>query len=51
MMPAPEFMWMMTPSGGTVVVARPGDTLNIVDLLPVTDSESKPGTCFHNIEL
>jgi hypothetical protein len=33
---------MTVPSGRTVVVAQPDDTLNIVDLLLVTDLEIKP---------
>ena len=37
----PEFI-MTVPSGRTVVVAQPDDTLNIVDLLLVTDLEIKP---------
>jgi hypothetical protein len=36
-----EFV-MTVPSGRTVVVAQPDDTLNIVDLLLVTDLEIKP---------
>ncbi len=35
-----EFV-MTVPSGRTVVVAQPDDTLNIVDLLLVTDLEIK----------
>jgi hypothetical protein len=34
--------FMTVPSGRTVVVAQPDDTLNIVDLLLVTDLEIKP---------
>ena len=36
-----EFM-MTAPSGRTVVVMQPDDTLNIIDLLLVTDLELKP---------
>lgn len=36
-----EFI-MSVPSGRTVVVAQPDDTLNIIDLLLVTDLEIKP---------
>jgi hypothetical protein len=36
-----EFI-MTVPSGRTLVVAQPDDTLNIVDLLLVTDLEIKP---------
>jgi hypothetical protein len=36
-----EFV-MTVPSGRTVVVAQPDDTLNIIDLLLVTDLEIKP---------
>jgi hypothetical protein len=36
-----EFI-MTVPSGRTVVVAQPDDTLNIVDLLLVTDLEIRP---------
>lgn len=35
-----EFI-MATPSGRTVVVCQPDDTLNIIDLLLVTDLEIK----------
>lgn len=35
---------MTVPSGRTIVVAQPDDTLNIVDLLLVTDLEIKPAT-------
>ena len=35
-----EFM-MTVPSGRTVVVAQPDDTVNIIDLLLVTDLEIK----------
>jgi hypothetical protein len=34
--------FMTVPSGRTVVVAQPADTLNIIDLLLVTDLEIKP---------
>ena len=36
-----EFM-MTVPSGRTIVVAQPDDTVNIIDLLLVTDLEFKP---------
>ncbi len=36
-----EFI-MTVPSGRTVVVAQPDDTVNIIDLLLVTDLELKP---------
>ncbi len=36
-----EFM-MTVPSGRTVIVAQPDDTVNIIDLLLVTDLEIKP---------
>jgi hypothetical protein len=36
-----EFI-MTVPSGRTVVVVQPDDTLNIVDLLLVTDLEIRP---------
>ncbi len=36
-----EFM-MTVPSGRTVVVAQPDDTVNIIDPLLVTDLEIKP---------
>lgn len=36
-----EFL-MTVPSGRTIIVAQPDDTLNIVDLLLVTDLEIKP---------
>jgi hypothetical protein len=36
-----EFM-MAAPSGRTVVVQQPDDTLNIIELLLVTDLELKP---------
>jgi hypothetical protein len=36
-----EFM-MSVPSGRTVVVAQPDDTVNIIDLLSVTDLDIKP---------
>jgi hypothetical protein len=38
-----EFV-MTVPSGRTVVVAQPDDSLNIIDLLLVTDLEIKPAT-------
>jgi hypothetical protein len=37
----PEFM-LTVPSGRTIVVCQPDDTLNIIDLLLVTDLELKP---------
>jgi hypothetical protein len=33
---------MAVPSGRTVIVAQPDDTVNIIDLLLVTDVEIKP---------
>jgi len=36
-----EFI-MTVPSGRTLVVCQPDDTLNIIDLLLVTDLELKP---------
>lgn len=36
-----EFM-MTVPSGRTVIIAQPDDTVNIIDLLLVTDLEFKP---------
>lgn len=33
---------MSVPSGRTVIVAQPDDTVNIVDLLLVTDVEIRP---------
>jgi hypothetical protein len=36
-----EFI-MTVPSGRTVIVCQPDDTLNIVDLLLITDLEMKP---------
>lgn len=36
-----EFV-MTVPSGRTVIVAQPDDTVNIIDLLLVTDLEIKP---------
>lgn len=36
-----EFI-MTAPSGRTVVVMQPDDTINIIDLLLVTDVELKP---------
>ena len=38
-----EFI-MPVPSGRTVIVVQPDDTVNIVDLLLVTDLELKPST-------
>ena len=38
-----EFM-ASAPSGRTITVYRPDDTLNIIDLLLVTDLEIKPTT-------
>ena len=38
-----EFI-MAVPSGRTVVVCQPDDTMNIIDLLLVTDVELKPPT-------
>ncbi len=38
-----EFI-MAVPSGRTVIVCQPDDTLNIIDLLLVTDLELKPTT-------
>ncbi len=38
-----EFI-LTVPSGRTLVVCQPDDTLNIVDLLLVTDLELKPTT-------
>jgi hypothetical protein len=37
---SPEFM-LTVPSGRTIVVVQPDDTVNIVDLLLVTDLEFK----------
>ena len=34
--------FMTVPSGRTVIVAQSDDTLNIIDLLSVTDLEIKP---------
>jgi hypothetical protein len=34
--------FMTVPSGRTIIVAQPDDTVNIVDLLLVTDLEIKP---------
>lgn len=34
---------MAVPSGRTIVVAQPDDTMNIIDLLLVTDVEVKAG--------
>ncbi len=39
----PEFM-MAVPSGRTIVVCQPDDSLNIIDLLLVTDLEIKTPT-------
>ena len=39
----PEFI-ATAPSGRTLTVYQPDDTLNIIDLLLVTDIEVKPGT-------
>jgi hypothetical protein len=36
-----EFI-MAVPSGRTVVICQPDDTLNVIDLLLVTDLELKP---------
>jgi hypothetical protein len=38
-----EFI-MSVPSGRTIVVAQPDDTLNIIDLLLITDLEVSPAT-------
>jgi hypothetical protein len=38
-----EFM-MAVPSGRTIVVCQPDDTMNIIDLLLVTDVELQPPT-------
>ena len=38
-----EFI-MSVPSGRTIVVCQPDDTLNVIDLLLVTDLEIKPAT-------
>ena len=38
-----EFI-MAEPSGRTVIVFQPDDTVNIIDLLHVTDLELKPAT-------
>ena len=38
-----EFI-MAVPSGRTVVVCQPDDTLNIIDLLLVTDLERRPSS-------
>jgi hypothetical protein len=37
----PEFI-LTVPSGRTIVVCQPDDTLNIIDLLLVTDLEIQP---------
>lgn len=34
--------FMTVPSGRTIIVAQPDDTVNIIDLLLVTDLEIKP---------
>jgi hypothetical protein len=39
----PEFI-ATAPSGRTVTVYQPDDTLNVVDMLLVTDLEFKPST-------
>lgn len=39
--PSPEFLWS-SPSGRTIVVAQPDETLQIIDLLLVTGLEIKP---------
>ncbi|MCI0683972.1 MAG: hypothetical protein L0Y71_17835 [Gemmataceae bacterium] len=36
-----EFM-LTVPSGRTIVVCQPDDTLNVIDLLLITDLEIKP---------
>jgi len=38
-----EFI-LTVPSGRTVVICQPDDTLNLIDLLLVTDLEFQPGT-------
>jgi hypothetical protein len=38
-----EFI-MSVPSGRAVIVCQPDDTLNIIDLLLITDLELKPAT-------
>jgi hypothetical protein len=38
-----EFI-MAVPSGRTVVICQPDDTLNIIDLLLVTDLELRPSS-------
>lgn len=40
---SPEFV-LTVPSGRTIVVCQPDDTLNIIDLLLVTDLEFKSQT-------
>jgi hypothetical protein len=35
---------MLAPSGRTVVIYQPDDTMNLVDLLLVTDLETQVGT-------
>ena len=37
-----EFIMASAPSGRTITVYQPDDTLNVVDLLLVTDLEIKP---------
>lgn len=39
----PEFM-LTVPSGRTIIVCQPDDSLNIIDLLLVTDLEMKAST-------
>jgi hypothetical protein len=39
----PEFM-LTVPSGRTIIVCQPDDSLNIIDLLLVTDLEIKAST-------
>lgn len=38
-----EFI-LTVPSGRTIIVCQPDDTVNIIDLLLVTDLEMKPAT-------
>jgi len=38
-----EFI-MTVPSGRTIVVAQPDDTLNVIDLLLITDLEIRPSS-------
>jgi hypothetical protein len=40
---SPEFV-LSVPGGRTIVVCQPDSTLNIIDLLLVTDLEFKPAT-------